>query len=133
MTADGLLTAGAVGLVFALGAAALGGTTFIVIAGLVGLVVGLALHRTGMRLMVSLALVAAGVVGIVIGKSIVDALCLPGTCTAMSWVAAVLTAIGALIGVGLVVALATRSFEEHRAALDRQRQAAHPHTEDLDQ
>ena len=45
------------------------------------------------------------------------ALCLPSECPAAESGAAIITAIGAFIGVGLVVALATRSFDEHREAI----------------
>jgi hypothetical protein len=49
-----------------------------------------------------------------IGRSIAAALCRPGTCLGVEIVAAVLTGIGAFVGVGLIVALATRSFDEYR-------------------
>lgn len=109
-------TAVAVAVVAGLGAAAIGGTGLIAIAFVAGAAIGAALHRIGMRQLVVIATTAAAVVGAVIGKTVVDALCLPGTCAPLSWVAAALMAIGALVGVGLVVALATRSFEEHRLA-----------------
>lgn len=114
------LTAGAVGTIFALGGAALGGLASAVAAFIVGAAIGAGLHAVGLRQLVILATTGAAVVGAVIGKTVVDALCLPGTCTPLSWLAAALMAVGTLIGVGVVVALATRSFEEHRIATGQQ-------------
>lgn len=120
MNVSPAVTAAVVGFVFLIGGLAVGDTLLAVAAGVLGLVVGFLLHRSGMRPLVAVAMAAAAVVGAVIGKTIVDALCLPGTCAPLSWVAAVVTAFGALVGVGLVVALATRSFEEHHAAIEQQ-------------
>ncbi len=110
------VAAALVGVVFLLGGAALGGSALATAAAVVGFAAGYVLHRAGLRTPVIVAVAAAGVVGLVIGKTVVDALCLPGTCVPLSWLAAVLTAAGSLVGVGLVVALAVRSFEEHQAA-----------------
>ena len=46
-------------------------------------------------------------------------LCEPEGCVAFEAGAAIITGIGALVGIGLVVALATRSFDEYSDAVDR--------------
>ena len=57
--------------------------------------------------------------GSLIGSSIVETICLPESCVAIEATAAVVVGIASLIGVGLVAALVTRSFDEyneHQAA-----------------
>ena len=51
--------------------------------------------------------------------TIVGVLCEPAGCIAFEAVAATTTGIGALVGIGLVVALATRSFDEYQESQRR--------------
>jgi len=60
-------------------------------------------------------------IGAYVGGTIVGVLCEPQGCTAFEVTAATITGIGALVGIGLVVALATRSFDEYREATERGR------------
>jgi hypothetical protein len=62
--------------------------------------------------------IGAGV-GAYLGGTIVAVLCEPSGCIAFEATAAITTGIGALVGIGLVVALATRSFDEYREAQQR--------------
>ena len=62
--------------------------------------------------------IGAGI-GAYLGGTIVAVLCEPAGCPAFEAVAATTTGIGALVGIGLVVALATRSFDEYREAVNR--------------
>lgn len=62
--------------------------------------------------------VGAGL-GAFLGGRIVAVLCEPSGCPAFEATAATTTGIGALVGIGLVVALATRSFDEYREAQER--------------
>lgn len=91
---------------------------WIILGGVAGLAFGIAVVALRIRAVVALSVALGTVIGALLGKSIVRALCLPSTCPAAEGGAAVITAIGAFIGVGLVVALATRSFDEHREAID---------------
>lgn len=70
------------------------------------------------------ALVAAPVgigagIGAYLGGTIVGVLCEPAGCPAFEAIAATTTGVGALVGIGLVVALATRSFDEYQEAINR--------------
>lgn len=97
-------------------------TPIAVIAGLaVGAGFGYAANRAGIRPAVAFAVFAGALVGALVGRSIVRVLCLPGTCVPMEIIAAILTGIGALIGVGLVAALVTRSFDEYHEAVAARR------------
>ncbi len=74
----------------------------------------------------ALSVVLGGVIGLVLGRSIVRVLCRPTGCPAVEWTAAAATAAGAVVGIGLVVALATRSFDEYREAVAAQRPPPEP-------
>lgn len=90
---------------------------WIIVGAVAGLALGIAVVALKIRAVVALSVAFGTVIGGLLGKSIVHALCLPSTCPAAESGAAVVTAIGAFVGVGLVVALATRSFDEHREAV----------------
>ena len=62
--------------------------------------------------------VGAGL-GAYLGGKIVSVLCEPTGCPAFEATAATTTGIGALVGIGVVAALATRSFDEYREAQER--------------
>jgi hypothetical protein len=92
----------------------LGGAAGAVLGGIVGGIVGLFVARYQIRLAVAAPVVVGTLAGGLLGKSIVRALCLPGSCAGAEITAAVLTGAGSLVGVGLVVALVMRSFDEFR-------------------
>jgi hypothetical protein len=83
---------------------------------LIGLALGLGagwlMARTGVRRAVGPAIAIGGIVGAWIGRAIVRALCLPGSCPRVEIAGATLAGIGSFLGIGLVVALVVRSFEE---------------------
>ena len=56
--------------------------------------------------------------GALIGSSIVQAICLPSTCTALEISGGLVSAVLAFVGVGLVAALVTRSFDEYNERVD---------------
>jgi len=64
--------------------------------------------------------IGAGI-GAYVGGTIVGVLCEPQGCVAFEATAATVTGLGALVGIGLVVALATRSFDEYREAVEQGR------------
>jgi hypothetical protein len=79
-----------------------------------------------MRALVALALIVSLAIGAIIGQGIVHALCLPDGCVAAESVAAVVTAVAAVVAMGLVVALVTRSFEEYNEAVAARRPPPEP-------
>lgn len=93
---------------------ALGGLSGAIIGGLFGALMGIAVFLFAIRIMVAVPVFIGMVAGGVLGRSIVHALCLPESCKGTEIAAALLTGIGTLVGVGLVVALVTRSFDEYR-------------------
>jgi len=85
--------------------------------GVIGLVLGLGcgwlMARAGVRRAIGPAIVAGGVVGVWIGREIIRALCLPGSCTTVEVAGAAITGVGSMVGIGLVAALVVRSFDEY--------------------
>ncbi|MDJ0961312.1 MAG: hypothetical protein QNJ88_11675 [Acidimicrobiia bacterium] len=82
--------------------------------GLVGGVLGFVVVRTGVRWLVAIPVVVGTVAGAVLGWAVTHAFCRPEGCPVGETIAATLMGVGSFIGVGLVVALATRSFDEYR-------------------
>jgi MFS family permease len=99
------------------GAGAIVGVPWAVAGAISGAVVGYLTGRAGMRPFVAIAVAAGTLGGALVGRGVVRALCLPGSCTELEVVGAIFTGVGALIGVGLVVALVTRSFDEYHDAV----------------
>lgn len=113
---------------------------FVVLAGVVGAAVGWLVGETigwllvgaitgagtaglitlgGVRAVVAIPVGVGAGVGAFVGGTIVGVLCEPSGCPAFEATAALLTGVGALIGIGLVVALATRSFDEYHESVAR--------------
>ena len=90
------------------------GTVGAVALGLIGAIVGVVVTRAGVRWLVAIPVVVGTVAGAVLGWAVTHAFCRPDGCPVGESVAATLTGVGSFIGVGLVVALATRSFDEYR-------------------
>lgn len=83
---------------------------------LLGVIGGYAVGTLDVRTGVALPVVASTFLGAIVGRSIIRAICLPRSCTGFEIVTGTVTAIGAFVGVGLVVALVTRSFDEYRSS-----------------
>ena len=83
----------------------------------VGAVMGVVAERAGVRTVVALAVTTGTATGVFIGASIASVLCYPSTCLWIEIIAGFVTGIGALIGVGMIAALTTRSFDEYQAAV----------------
>jgi hypothetical protein len=75
---------------------------------------GFLMARAGVRPTIGPAIAGGAVVGGWIGREIVRALCLPGSCTTVEVFGGIGTGIGSMFGIGLVTALVVRSFEEYR-------------------
>lgn len=93
---------------------ALAGAPGAVAGGLLGASFGVLTGVAGVRLAVAIPVFVGTLAGGILGRSVVHALCLPSACEGTEVTAAILTGFGSLIGVGLVVALVTRSFDEYR-------------------
>ena len=87
----------------------------------VGGVMGVVAERAGVRTVVALAVIAGTATGVFIGASIAGVLCFPSTCLWIEIIAGAVAGIGALVGVGMIAALTTRSFDEYRAAVAAKR------------
>lgn len=83
----------------------------------IGLVLGLGagwlMAKAGVRATIGPVIVAGGITGAWIGREIVRALCLPGSCTGVEAAASLVTGLGSTLGIGLVIALVVRSFDEY--------------------
>jgi hypothetical protein len=98
-----------------------GGITGWLIAGMPGAGIGAILFgllaALGVMANVRPAIIATVLVGtmtgLLIGSSIVEAICLPSTCLALEVIGGLIAAGIAFVGVGLVAALVTRSFDEY--------------------
>ena len=84
-----------------------------------GVAFGLVAAWSNVRPAITMTVWVGAMAGALIGASIVETICLPDTCVALEATSAVVVGIASLIGVGLVAALVTRSFDEyneHQAA-----------------
>jgi hypothetical protein len=85
---------------------------------LLGAGYGFGAARANVRPGVAVTAFVGGLTGGLIGSSIVSTICLPESCVPLEITAGVVTAIAAFIGVGIVAALVTRSFDEYYERLD---------------
>lgn len=98
-----------------------GGITGWLVAGALGAGIGAILFGLlallGVKANVRPAIISTVLVGTMtgwlIGSSIVEAVCLPSTCLTLEIVGGFVSAVVAFVGVGLVAALVTRSFDEY--------------------
>ncbi len=116
------------GWVWLLGAAVVGGAlgwlaestlTWVTIGAIVGLGTAVMTVVYAVRPLVAVPVGVGAGIGAYLGGTIVGVLCEPAGCPAFEAVAATTTGVGALVGIGLVVALATRSFDEYQESQQR--------------
>ncbi len=69
--------------------------------------------RLNVRPAIAMTVFVGAMAGGLIGSSIVSTICLPDTCTVLEVLAGFVTAFASFIGVGIVAALVTRSFDEY--------------------
>jgi hypothetical protein len=100
---------------------ALGEVVGLVIGLVVGLATGLGVFLAGVRLLIAVPVVIGALVGGILGRSIARVLCFPSDCVSTEIVAALLAGSGTLVGVGLVAALVTRSFDEFQESAGHDR------------
>ncbi|MDJ0497215.1 MAG: hypothetical protein QNJ89_05245 [Acidimicrobiia bacterium] len=123
---------GAIGVAAAIGAGlgALLSPVWAIVGGLTGLATALLISVYGVRPVVAVPVALGAGIGAYVGGTIVGVLCEPAGCPAFEAFGAITTGIGALVGVGLVVALTTRSFDEYRESVARRATAEAPPDED---
>lgn len=92
----------------------LAGSGGVILGAGVGGAIGVLAARFEVRIVVAAAVTAGAVIGALIGGNVVGVICRPDTCVGLEITTAVLTGVGAFVGVGIIAALATRSFEEYR-------------------
>jgi hypothetical protein len=87
------------------------------VGGVVGAGIAAMILLVGVRPIVAVPVGIGAGIGAYVGGTIVGVICEPQGCPAFQATAGIITGIGALVGIGLVVALATRSFDEYHAAV----------------
>lgn len=100
----------------------LGGTTGGLVFAAGSGIVALGGVRLGVRPGIMLTVLVGAMTGGLVGSSVVNAICLPATCRGIEIAGGVITAMLSFIGIGLVAALVTRSFDEYY----EQAAAGHP-------
>lgn len=90
----------------------------VVLGALLGAGFGFGAARANVRPGVAMTVFVGAMTGGLIGSSVVSTICLPDTCLALEITAGIVTAIASFIGVGIVAALVTRSFDEYNERLD---------------
>lgn len=92
-----------------------------VIGALLGAAIGIIAGRANVRPSITMTVFVGSMTGVLIGASIVETICLPASCVGLELTAGAVVGAASFVGVGLVAALVTRSFEEYREALDEGR------------
>ena len=95
------------------------------VAGTVGAAVGAVIGagfgwfagRSSVRPAITMTVFVGSMAGVLIGTSIVETICLPDSCVALETTAGVVVGLASLVGVGLVAALVTRSFDEYNESV----------------
>lgn len=91
----------------------LAGTVGAIVGAVVGLGFGTVAGRANVRPAITMTVFVGSMAGVLIGASIVETICLPDTCVAVEATAGAVVGLASLVGVGLVAALVTRSFDEY--------------------
>lgn len=91
----------------------MGGAIPALVGAILGLAFGAITARANVRPAITMTVWVGAMAGALIGASIVETICLPDSCVALEATAAVVVGIASLVGVGLVAALVTRSFDEY--------------------
>lgn len=95
----------------------LGDTGAAIIGALIGAAFAFAAARARVRPMIATTVFVGTAAGVLIGSSIVETICLPDTCVGLEVTGGIVIGLASLIGVGMVAALVTRSFDEYNESL----------------
>lgn len=82
-----------------------------------GAVLGVVAARSNVRPAITTTVFVGAMAGVLVGASIVETICLPKTCVAAQLSVGFVVGVAAFIGVGLVAALVTRSFDEYNESV----------------
>jgi hypothetical protein len=93
-------------------------TAGVVLGALMGAGFGFGAARANVRPGIAMTVFVGAMTGGLIGSSVVSTICLPATCVPLEITAGIVTAIASFVGVGIVAALVTRSFDEYNEQLD---------------
>lgn len=89
-----------------------------VVVGILGAVIAYVAARANIRPLVATTTFVGAAAGALIGASVVETICLPDTCTGFEIGGAFMFGLVSLVGVGLVAALVTRSFDEYNESVE---------------
>jgi hypothetical protein len=95
----------------------LGGTTTSMAGAVLGAAFAYAAARANVRPAVATTVFVGTAAGVLIGSSIVQTICLPDTCVGLEITGGVLVGFASMVGVGMVAALVTRSFDEYNESI----------------
>ena len=95
----------------------LGGTAAAIAGILIGSAFAYGAARARVRPAVATTVFAGASAGALIGASIVETICLPDTCVGLEISGGVVIGLASMIGVGMVAALVTRSFDEYNESV----------------
>ena len=84
-----------------------------------GAAFGYGAARANVRPGIAMTVFVGAMTGALIGSSIVATICLPDTCVPLEITAGIVTAMASFIGVGIVAALVTRSFDEYSDQIEK--------------
>ena len=90
----------------------------VAIGALVGAAFGYGAARANVRPAVATTVFVGAMTGGLIGSSVVSTICLPASCVPLEVTAGIVTAAASFVGVGIVAALVTRSFDEYNEQVD---------------
>jgi hypothetical protein len=93
-------------------------TAGVVLGALMGAGFGFGAARANVRPGIAMTVFVGAMTGGLIGSSVVSTICLPATCVPLEITAGIVTAIASFVGVGIVAALVTRSFDEYNEQLE---------------
>lgn len=92
------------------------------VGGAAGAVLGIAFafgaSRANVRPAITMTVFVGAMTGVLIGSSIVQTICLPESCAALEAAGGVVIGLASLVGVGIVAALVTRSFDEYNEKVE---------------
>ncbi len=95
----------------------LGGTTAAIAGAVIGIAFAYGAARARVRPAVTTTVFAGAAAGVLIGSSIVQTICLPDTCVGLEITGGVVIGLASMVGVGMVAALVTRSFDEYNESV----------------
>lgn len=89
-----------------------------VIGAILGVAIGVGAGWANVRPSITMTVFVGAMTGVLIGASIVETICLPESCVGLELAAGAVLGAASFVGVGLVAALVTRSFDEYRESVD---------------